>query len=64
MKSDSIEQAKDRDLAGSVDAMRRAAVRARQVAAQTGTDLIVWRDGRVQHETVPAQETLPKMADA
>jgi beta-lactamase class A len=64
MNNSLIEQAKDRDLAGSVDAMRRAAIRARQIAAQTGTDLIVWRDGKVQHETVTVQETAPKRAVA
>jgi hypothetical protein len=64
MNNNLIEQAKDKDLAGSVDAMRRAAIRARQVAVQTGTDLIVWRDGKVQHEIVTVQETLPKRADA
>ena len=41
MNKKAIEQAKDRDLAGSIDAIRRAAKRARQVAAQTGTALIV-----------------------
>jgi hypothetical protein len=64
MNNISIEQAKDRDLAGSVDAMRRAAIRARQIAVQTGTDLIVWRDGKVQRETVTVQETSPKRTDA
>ncbi|MBV5340570.1 MAG: hypothetical protein J0665_13615 [Deltaproteobacteria bacterium] len=64
MNNNLIEQAKDKDLAGSVGAMRRAAIRARQVAVQTGTDLIVWRDGKVQHEIVTVQETLPKRADA
>lgn len=37
----------DADLKGSLAAMRRAAQRARQVAQQTGTDLIVVRGGRV-----------------
>lgn len=35
------------DLKGSWDAIRRAAQRARQVAQQTGTDLIVMRAGQV-----------------
>jgi hypothetical protein len=35
----------DADLRGSLLAMRRAALRARQVAEQTGTDLIVMRSG-------------------
>lgn len=37
----------DADLKGSLAAIRRAASRARQVAQQTGTDLIVMRGGRV-----------------
>jgi hypothetical protein len=37
----------DADLKGSLTAIRRAAQRARQVAQQTGTDLIVVRGGRV-----------------
>lgn len=35
------------DLKGSFTAMRRAVQRARQVAQQTGTDLIVLRAGKV-----------------
>lgn len=35
------------DMVGAQAAMRRAAQRARQVAQQTGTDLIVARGGRV-----------------
>ena len=35
------------DIQGSWAAMRRAALRARQVAQQTGTDLIVVRAGQV-----------------
>lgn len=34
-------------LAGSLEAMRRAARQARKVAEQTGTDVIVLRDGRL-----------------
>ncbi|QHE88573.1 hypothetical protein [Hydrogenophaga sp. BPS33] len=34
------------NLKGSMAAMRRAAERARQVALQTGTDLIVFRNGQ------------------
>lgn len=37
----------DAELKGSFTAIRRAAQRARQVAQQTGTDLIVVRDGRI-----------------
>ena len=37
----------DADIEGSFKALRRAAVRARQIAEQTGTDLIVVRAGQV-----------------
>ena len=37
----------DPDLKGSAKAIKRAARRARDVALQTGTDLIVVRDGKV-----------------
>lgn len=43
-------------MAGSILALRRAAKRARQVAAQTGTDLIVWRDGRIERVPVSSQD--------
>lgn len=36
-------------LRGSWPALQRAAERARQIAAQTGTALVVIRDGTVQH---------------
>jgi len=37
----------DQDMAGSYAAMLRAAQRAREIAKQTGTPLVIWRDGRV-----------------
>ena len=46
----------DADLKGSLTAMRRAALRAREVAEQTGTDLIVVRSGQVVR--VPPQRKL------
>jgi len=56
----SIENFKDNDLPGSLNALRRAANRARQVAAQTGTALIVWRDEQIVRVTVTEQEVAPK----
>lgn len=44
-----IEQAQSADLRGSWPALRRAAERARLLAAQTGTAVVVVRDGTVQH---------------
>ena len=48
----------DADLKGSLYAIRRAALRARQVAQQTGTDLIVVRSGQVVR-VPPQQKTTP-----
>jgi len=46
MNRKSIEHAKDPDLRGSSIAIRRAAKRARLVAARTGTQLVVARNGK------------------
>jgi len=42
-----IEQAKDPDLRASLAAMQPAARRAREVAARTGTRLVLVRDGQL-----------------
>lgn len=44
-----ITEANSADLRGSWPALRRAAERARQLAAQTGTAVVVVRNGVVQH---------------
>ena len=44
------------DIRGALAAIKRAAVRARQLAEQTGTDLIVMREGKVVR--VPPKEKL------
>lgn len=44
-----LEMATNADLRGSWQALLRAAVRAREIAAQTGTALVVVRDGGVAH---------------
>ena len=44
------------DFRGSLAAMKRAAARARQLAEQTGTDLIVMRAGKVVR--VPPKQKL------
>ncbi|AER56096.1 hypothetical protein DSC_07225 [Pseudoxanthomonas spadix BD-a59] len=41
-----ISQASDPDLRASLTALRRAAALARKTAIQTGTDLVVVRDGQ------------------
>ncbi|MFZ2290462.1 MAG: hypothetical protein WAV92_12475 [Halopseudomonas yangmingensis] len=44
-----IESARDTDLRLSPQAMQRAARRARELAAQTGTAIVVIRDGVIEH---------------
>jgi hypothetical protein len=44
-----IESARDADLRATGPAMRRAAQRAREVARQTGTPLVVVRQGKVEY---------------
>ena len=48
-----IQEAKDPDLRASAAAMRRAAEAARKTAIQTGTNLIVVKDGKLTR--IPAQ---------
>ena len=43
---------KDEDLEKVGDALRRAAARAREKARQTGTPLIIFKDGKVIKEKV------------
>jgi hypothetical protein len=44
-----IETARDSDLRLSLQAMKRAAQRARELAAQTGTALVISRNGVIEH---------------
>ena len=57
MNTISIEQAKDHDMASSITAIRRAAKRAGQVAVQTGTSLIVWRNGQIERVTATGADS-------
>lgn len=54
-----IETARDADLRQSQRAMQRAALRAREIAARTGTAIVISRRGVVEEirpdEAVPAQ---------
>jgi hypothetical protein len=43
-----IEQARDPDLRHSAAALRRAALRARELAQRTGTALVVMREGKLE----------------
>lgn len=48
MNTKTIDQANNADLRGSWQALQRAAQRARELAAQTGTELIVSRGGAIE----------------
>lgn len=62
MNTRDISEAQNPDLRASVAAMQRAAEQARKTAIQTGTDLIVVRDGKI---TRISPETLREnMAEA
>ena len=49
MSTKPIEQARNADLRGSWPALQRAAQRARQIAAQTGTAIVIVRNGAIEH---------------
>lgn len=53
-----IDEAKNADLRGSFQALQRAARRARELATQTGTAIVVSRDGKLEYlapETLSAE---------
>ena len=54
---DQILDGADKDFKGSLVAIRRSAVRARQLAEQTGTDSIVVRAGQLVR--VPSRQKAP-----
>ena len=51
MTQHELSKAKDQDLISSVQAMKRAAALARQVAVQTGTAIVVSKDGKIVRRT-------------
>lgn len=53
MTMKNIQEAKDADLRASVAAMRRAGEAARKTAIQTGTNLVIVKDGKLTR--IPAQ---------
>lgn len=66
MSKQPIENARDQDLRLSVNAMQRAARRALDLAAQTGTAIVVSRDGVIEqinpqreYKTATIQEPTP-----
>ena len=59
MKADQLWKAKNKDLPGSLVAIRRAARSARELAMRTGTAIVIWRDGglvRIDAEALRNQE--------
>jgi hypothetical protein len=49
MSKRSIEEARDPDLRGSLPALRRAALRAREIARKSGTAVVIWRNNRIEY---------------
>ena len=71
MNTKTIDQANTADLRGSWAALQRAARRARELAAQTGTELVVSRNGVIERikpqpdiTSDPTQETPATCKDA
>lgn len=60
MNKQPVEQSQDLDLQHSMAAMQRAALRARELARQTGTCLVISRNGIVEllEPDAPELETL------
>lgn len=56
MNKQPIEQAHDRDLRLSQQALQRAAQRANDVAKSTGTTIVVSRNGVIEHLTPKSDE--------
>lgn len=62
MNRNALKHARDRDLANSFAALRRAAQSTRQQAVRTGTGIVVVRDGqltRVTADELRSQESQP-----
>ncbi|WP_295388860.1 hypothetical protein [uncultured Thiodictyon sp.] len=49
MNTKPLDEASDPDLRNSLQAMRRATKRAREIAAQTGTDIVVQEGSVIRH---------------
>ena len=52
MNDKPITEARDEDARNALAALERAALRARRIAAQTGTALIVVKDGKLVREMI------------
>ena len=58
MKMKDISEAKDPDLRASMAALQRAALQARKTAIQTGTNLVIVKDGQLLR--ISAEELSPQ----
>ena len=47
MKPEDISEAKDPDLRAALGALKRAALMARKIAIQTGTNLVIFKNGQL-----------------
>ncbi len=56
MEPETISQARNPLLAKALPALKRAALQARLVAAQTGTDLIVLENGQIRRIKISAED--------
>lgn len=63
MSRQPIETARDSDLRLSPQALRRAAQRARELAVQTGTMLVVSHDGVIRHIRPQLESDWPRIRD-
>lgn len=63
-KAQPIEMADSADLRGSWIALQRAAIRARELAAKTGTALVVMRHGTLEHLYPQTASTVPRAQEA
>ncbi len=61
MKGQDITEAPTPEMRASLTALRRAAAMARQIAIQTGTDLVIFKDGKIVK--VPAEQLLRESHD-
>jgi len=64
MNKHPIETARDTDLRLSPQAMQRAARRARELAAITGTAIVVSRDGVIEHIQPQQETTSPRVQES
>jgi len=60
MNADNVAKAKDPDVRAALGALRRAAQSARKTAIQTGTHLVIVKNGRLQR--ISAEELVQQEA--